>query len=576
MFPHPKRSVRHVPRLLFGFMAVLICAGCSSCGGSTGHTTPPTPTIPITPTATNTVGYVAPEPCTSPPPDECRLWVRGALVAAVSFNTNGPGTGDLAGAVAATLNQRFSLGLRPLTTTTQLQPSIPIGSGAGVFLQDAHQEDAALLNDIDTINNAILAPNANGASSGFLPVNQSTAWIVGVSPDWYGTPAQTGGEHIHGSPDGPPAATAPTTVAVRPGSAGANSNTNVYVVDTGYHDPSGYPAAGASVLFDDLHTVWDERNTVASLTTDAPGTGELVAPYEFDQADPAMAALTPAPTYSPSNYRAVNVADHGIAISALIHWLAPTAHIHQARVLNDYGVGDLQSLLATLQAIYANDSGKAIINLSLNYGPPAACMADYWNAVKASGSTKAAAINEQFATKGCATTGYTIGADSRRYLPLGLAIAALQQDRGDIVVAAAGNASGGGVNVAANMPALYCGVVATGAVTTPGGSTLTTFSNRPDTPCMTFTVVHKTTDTEYRVKLGTPTTALALGQGVCSLHFTKILPYDTAPPANDLALWSGTSFAAALVSGNIAANPAIVPAAGGPVTVANQTVPCKG
>ena len=575
MFLCKSRRFRATPLLLIACMGIGVIAGC---GGSTSHTsTTMTPTV--LPTAVKPNPYAEPQPCTSPAPDECRFWVPGVIAVAVSAAVTATIGGDLTTGVTTTISHQFGLTVSPYTGSRQVSSIVPIGTGAVVFLNDAHQDDAALLTDIDTINAAILAPDLNGLSRGYITVDQSTAWIVGASPDWYGTPSQAGGDHVHGSPDGPPDSTAPSTVALQPTlppSANVASGPDVYVLDTGFRDPSGYPAAGASALFDNLHSVWDEENPVVSLSTDTPGVGKLIAPYEFDQEDPAMAALTPTPAYSPSNYRPVNVADHGIAVSALIHWLAPAAHIHQERVLNDYGVGDLQALLTTLQAIYANGKVRAIINLSLNYGPPTACMAQYWDAVKGGngGGTKAAL---QFATTGCQTSGYTIGADSRRYLTLGLALNALTQDRGDVVVAAAGNGSDGGVHVAANMPALYCGVVATGAVTTANGSTLTDFSNRPDTPCMTFTVGHGSTDSEYRVKLSTPTTALALGQNVCSLHFQLILPYDAAPPANDLALWSGTSFAAALVSGDIAANRSIVPGSGGgAVTIANQTMPCKG
>ncbi len=571
MFRSKPRSLRVAPFFLLAYAAISIIAGCA---GSTSHTSS-TVVSPI-PTVVKTNAYIAPQPCTSPAPDECRFWVRGVIAVAVTLSPTGTSGGDLASIVTATLKRQVGLALTPYKGT-QLPPSIPIGSGAVVFLQDAHLDDAALLADIDAINNALLTPDKTGRSPGYLSVDQSAAWIVGASPDWYGTPEQAGGDHVHGSPDGPPAPTAPSTSPLHATpTAAKGAETNVYVLDTGYRNVDGYPAAGASALFDDLHPMWDESNPVARLATDVPSEGKLIPPYEFDQEDPAMAALTPTPAYAPRNYRPVNVADHGIAISALIHWVAPNARIHQERVLNDYGVGDLQALLVTLQSIYRQDNGRAVINLSLNYGPPVACMGDYWNAIKAKGIAGGTSLNLQFATKGCQADGYILSADTRRYLALGLALTALTQDRGDIIVAAAGNGSAGGVHVATNMPALYCGVVATGAVTTANGSTLTDFSNRPDTDCMLFTVGHGGDATEYRVKVGTPTTALALGQNVCSLHFKKILPYDAAPPANDLALWSGTSFAAGLVSGNIAADRSIVPGSGGAVTVAKQTVPCAG
>jgi hypothetical protein len=568
------RQRRFTPWLLLVGIFASVVAGC---GGPTSQSSTTPPATP-TPAPTKTVNYVAPQPCTSPAPDGCRFWVRGVIAVAVSLNPTDSSGKDLTQLITTTLNKQLHLALTPYGgSQIRIPPFMTVGAGAVLFLQDSRQDDASLLTDIDAINTAILAVNPNGLAAGYLPVDGSSAWIVGASPDWYGTPAQAGGEHVHGSPDGPPQPTSPTTAPVHTAPAGTalGAGPSVYVLDTGYRDVSSYPAQGVSVLFDDLRSVWSEKNALSTLNTDEPGPGEMTAPYEFDQENPSLATATPAPAYAPSNYLPVNVVDHGVAISALIHALAPAAHIYQSRVLNDYGVGDLQALVFTLNQLYPSVNSNAILNLSLNYGPPMACMVDYWNTVKGGGMAGASKLNLVYDTSGCRKSDYTIGGDSRRYLTLGLVLAAFMQGRQDIVVAAAGNASGGGMHAATNMPAIYCGVVATGAVTTPEGSTLTPFSNRPDSSCMAFQVAHTESTGLYRVTLGRPITALALGQNVCSLHFAKLLPYDAAPPANHLALWSGTSFATALVTGNIAANRSIVPASGA-VPIARQTVPCTG
>ncbi|MBA3825626.1 MAG: hypothetical protein H0X24_17230, partial [Ktedonobacterales bacterium] len=256
MLSEPQRF-RVVPYLLIACLALSVIAGCA---GPTSHSS--STSVTPTPTATKTNPYAAPPPCTSPPPDECRFWVPGVIAVAVSFSPSMAAVGgNLTQAVTTTLQRRIDKQLAPYVGT-QLPPTIQIGAGAVVFIQEPHVDDATLLADIDAINGAILAPNVDGVSRGYLPVDQSTAWIVGASPDWYGVPAQAGGDHVHGSPDGPPIPTASTTTATHstPATLGVGAATNVYVLDTGFRDASGYPAAGASALFDDLHSVWDESN----------------------------------------------------------------------------------------------------------------------------------------------------------------------------------------------------------------------------------------------------------------------------------------------------------------------------
>ncbi len=69
--------------------------------------------------------------------------------------------------------------------------------------------------------------------------------------------------------------------------------------------------------------------------------------------------------------------DHGLAIAGIIRDLAPDANIECIRVLNDYGVGDLHTLLSALDYIYklVSDHGESfklpvVINLSLVLMPP--------------------------------------------------------------------------------------------------------------------------------------------------------------------------------------------------------------
>jgi hypothetical protein len=574
----PPATGRTRPRISLISIAILmvLVAGCnSSCSPSSSSNRTSSST-------TSPSAYVAPAPCIYPPPDDCRFWKPGIIVVTVALDAQANDASQLITLVPQTLNTDFQLKVAPFRTQ-ELPPVVAFTSSATVFVADPNPSDAGLLADIDAINAKIASTqNQQGQLTGFIPVQGSTDWIVGASPDWYGVPAQAGGDQIHGSPDDPPSATGPSTSAVATPSAPPNGQPmNVFVLDTGYRDPSQLPAAGISAAFDNLKTTWSETDPVQILPTDAVVAPQLVRPYEFDEENPTIAAMPTPPPYTPTNYLPVDMRDHGLAISELIHWIAPNAKIHLLRVLNDYGVGDLQTLLLTLAYLARSAPSGSLINLSLDYGPPVDCLDEYWQAVKNAAPvnstiTNAQMLAEQYGTVGC-KHGRTsdLMSNDPRYLAIGAAIEELMQVDKDTVVAAAGNSSTAAGTENANMPAAYCGVVSVGALTTPSGG-LAPFSNRPDSPCLALDATpHAHTDgVTYSVSLGSPLAASALGVNVCSLHFQKILPYDAAPPANGLALWSGTSFATALVSGNIAAGDVSLPSSGS-FTIANQTMPCR-
>lgn len=100
--------------------------------------------------------------------------------------------------------------------------------------------------------------------------------------------------------------------------------------------------------------------------------------YTFDDIipDPECSAKTGKDIYG----RLVGfpMVDHGLAVAGILRDLTPDANIECIRVLNDYGVGDLRTLLKAIAYIYerVSDRGKAlglpvVINLSLVVSPPA-------------------------------------------------------------------------------------------------------------------------------------------------------------------------------------------------------------
>ncbi|HEX2513309.1 MAG TPA: S8 family serine peptidase, partial [Chloroflexota bacterium] len=95
-------------------------------------------------------------------------------------------------------------------------------------------------------------------------------------------------------------------------------------------------------------------------------------PAAADPADPAHNAL-------------VDVADHGLFATGIVHDVAPRAQIRLIRVLNDYGAGDSQVLLATLAALLGDEklrptaARRLIVNLSLAVDlPPGTDLLRFW------------------------------------------------------------------------------------------------------------------------------------------------------------------------------------------------------
>jgi hypothetical protein len=65
--------------------------------------------------------------------------------------------------------------------------------------------------------------------------------------------------------------------------------------------------------------------------------------------------------------------DHGLFIAGIIHSIAPTARLHLVQVLNDYGVGTLETIgngIGYIHKLFAGNSSPLIINCSLTIQMP--------------------------------------------------------------------------------------------------------------------------------------------------------------------------------------------------------------
>jgi hypothetical protein len=97
--------------------------------------------------------------------------------------------------------------------------------------------------------------------------------------------------------------------------------------------------------------------------------------YTFDVPDPSLSAMTGKDIYG--KLVGFSMADHGLCIAGIVRDLAPDANIECIRVLNDYGVGTLDTLVHALQSIQARmaqggdlHQKLVVINLSLVVLPP--------------------------------------------------------------------------------------------------------------------------------------------------------------------------------------------------------------
>ena len=199
-----------------------------------------------------------------------------------------------------------------------------------------------------------------------------------------------------------------------------------------------------------------------------------------------------------------SVVDHGLYISGLIHEAAPKAQIRLVRVLNDYGIGDLQSILIGVQTVAGNPDTLAkllnidpqrriVVNMSLGFGPPTDCLIGvytHWQTLqqaedavvqktgKASQAnincptdkttntaTPTAEANQPYRTSLDQLILGNGGAHAGLTLPLSLAISNLRTVNQQIgaVVAAAGNESTRDAKLDADLPAAICGVLPVGA-----------------------------------------------------------------------------------------------------------------
>jgi Subtilase family len=405
----------------------------------------------------------------------------------------------------------------------------------------------------------------------FQQVNSSGGDAI---PNWFWTGSD---ETTHGCPVSPPIPVDPSTPFTPLG--------EWKIALQGLFDPSLQSATGKGVnvfILDTLPTV-DTISTAAGNAGDKNAllrsmTNGMVGEEPYHATPPAINlnysfnAEVPGPSQSAVTGKDVYgqlvgfpMADHGLSIAGIVRDLAPDANIECIRVLNDYGVGTLSTLMDALKSIQAR-MGKdgdlyqkpVVINLSLVVLPPVNCM-----------------------PHGVTPDGY-IMKDSLETL------STVIQNMGNqvVFVASAGNDSDprdtqmnpSGVRYQPRYPANFANdatynlsqVIPVGAVNQYGDAS--SYSNYPgpngiatyagETPTAIPPAPPKDTTTPVTVKM--PPDALcgvytegsypALWMGAMPSMPTSPghYPMYQAPASNAWAYWTGTSFAAPIISALVA------------------------
>lgn len=224
----------------------------------------------------------------------------------------------------------------------------------------------------------------------FQQVNSSGGDAI---PNWFWTGSD---ETTHGCPVSPPIPVDPSTSSTPLG------QWKVELQDL--PDPALQSATGKDVyvfILDTLPTVdtisaaaenAGDQNTLLRAMTNGiasekpyhatPPAINLNYSFNTEVPGPSQSAVTGKDIYG--QLVGFPMADHGLSIAGIVRDLAPDANIECIRVLNDYGVGTLSTLMDALKSIQARMMAQdgdlyqkpVVINLSLLVLPPGNCMPD--------------------------------------------------------------------------------------------------------------------------------------------------------------------------------------------------------
>lgn len=311
---------------------------------------------------------------------------------------------------------------------------------------------------------------------------------------------------------------------------------------------------------------WPEHELLRSLSNSAV----LERAYR-DPSDPRWRLPSIGPNRVRLHGHDYPVSSHGLFVAGLIHSIAPRARLRLIEVLNRYGVGYVDTIAYTLQRLGEErklDVGRRplLINCSLMLVAP---LAGQISLEQAGDDTPD--IEDELATVETIVAGQALAGRSPESLSpdeqavleqLDLLGAALEwvflaaRNWDVLVVAAAGNDSSpesGKQQREARCPAAFASVVGVGALDAQGESAA--YSNKADRqPYQGLSVFggeedHQ--DSGRRPRLASPEYA-PLGVYIGSFYTRNGATVRRRTNRNGWARWSGTSFAAPVVSGFVA------------------------
>lgn len=215
------------------------------------------------------------------------------------------------------------------------------------------------------------------------------------------------------------------------------------------------------------------------------------------------------------------MADHGLFVAGIIHSIAPQADLHLIRVLNDFGVGTLETIARGLHSAYTqrDRSLPLVINMSLTLSLPLR--------------------GHRYPAIGPARLFADAGFIERMGWPLRWVCDLLEQDD-VLIVAAAGNDALPGNRPFARQPAAFDSVIGVGALGRDGSPAV--YSNLADQPSHIGIAT-----------FGGDTDASGAADPECGVLGVYIGDFpDGSKNENGWARWAGTSFAAPAVTGILA------------------------
>ena len=291
-----------------------------------------------------------------------------------------------------------------------------------------------------------------------------------------------------------------------------------------------------------------------------------IHPYSNPGELTSLEVYTPAPQH-------YKMPDHGTYVAGIIHTIAPNAPLHLYEVLNSFGLGTLTSMAQGLSDAVNDHLQRGNTSLIIN----CSFMLDL---ITRDGRSN---LDQELDLANPARAG--LPAESIRGV-----LAWATGLNNVVIVAAAGNGAGSSGRPAASYPAAFSGVVGVGALPA-GNPTYSTGTYMPASYSnLSFDPQNKLAGEGFmtfggEIDLPQPRDTVPIStQGVLGVYVGKLLRNASSANVNNLQLtpsegwarWAGTSFAAPIITGLLAAQPGDASVSGAPTPPAVSPLTAEG